>query len=211
MTPRIPAVLTTADLPVAELASARLDGELFGLAGSWCPIDALDAPATRAGAIEPAAPRRAVAERMTAAWIYGLAPEPAEHQFCVDVSARIGNPPRTGVRLREVRIAADDIVLLGRLSVTSPLRTAVDLARWGVGRNQTGGAPHGTAADVTLLAGLLAYAGLGEGDDDPLTKTGRLLASRRGVSFSRIAQARLQEAFALLSHHTTPETAVRSA
>lgn len=200
MTPRIPAVLTAADLPVAELASARLDGELFGLAGSWCPIDALDAPATRAGAIVPTAPRRAVAERMTAAWIYGLAPEPAEHQFCVDVTARIGTPPGTGVRLREVRIAADDIVLLARLPVTSPLRTAVDLARWGVGGRHPGAAMHGTHADVRLLADVLAYAGLGGADDDPVTWTGRLLASRRGVSFSRIAEARLQEAFTLLSH-----------
>jgi hypothetical protein len=87
----------------------------------------------------------------------------------------------------------------------------VDLARWGVGREQTGGAPHGAAADVALLAGVLAYAGLGDGADDPVTRTGRLLASRRGVSFSRIAEARLQEAFALLGRQTRPHTVVESA
>jgi hypothetical protein len=183
MTPLVPAALSETDLPMAELASARLDGELFTLGGSWCPVDAQDGPETRAAAIQRFAPRRAAAERLTAAWIYGVAPEPAEHQFCVDLGARTRKPAEASVHLREVRLGADDVVLLGRLIVTTPLRTAIDLARWGA-------SPH-HRADTAVIAELLARAGLGA--------TGRrLLTTRPGISFTRIAEQQLQEALGLL-------------
>ncbi|MGY4856998.1 hypothetical protein [Cryobacterium sp. AP23] len=183
MTPLLPAALTETDLPMAELACARLDGELFVVGGSWCPVDTQDGPETRAAAIQRFAPRRAAAERLTAAWIYGLAPEPAEHQFCVDLGARTRKRPDASVRLREVRLGADDVMLLGRLVVTTPLRTAIDLARWGQ-------SPH-HRADTVLIAELLDRAGLGA--------TGsRLLTDRPGISFTRIAEQQLQEALGLL-------------
>jgi hypothetical protein len=188
MTPLVPAALTQADLPLAELACARLDGELFALAGSWCPVDALDAPETRAGAIRPAAPRHAAAERLTATWIYGLGPEPAVHQFCVDIGARTRNPPGAGVRLREVRLSSADTVLLGRLMVTTPLRTAVDLARWGQ-------AP-GLRADPAMIAALLVRAGVRDAGA-PVAQS--LLTGMRGVSFSRVAEETLRDAMRLLA------------
>ncbi|TFC04318.1 hypothetical protein E3O42_05335 [Cryobacterium adonitolivorans] len=181
MSPLLPAALTPADLPLAELNCARLDGELFPLAGAWCPVDAHDGPETRAGALASISPSRAVAERMTAAWIYGLAAEPDFHQFCVDVSARTRKPNDTTTQLREVRLGRDDARALGRQLVTTPLRTAIDLARWG----RTPGCP----ADTALLAALLAY----DGTDDP--RSGSLgLAVQRGISFSKVAAAQLSEA-----------------
>lgn len=186
MTPLVPVALTMADLPLAELSSARLDGELFALGGSWCPVDALDGPETRAGAIQRAAPRRAAAERLTAAWIYGLAPEPDEHQFCVDVNARTRKAPDAGVRLREVRLGSDDTVILARLLVTTPLRTAVDLARWGT-------AP-GRQAETALIAALLARASA-----PPSSRAlGSALGGLRGISFTRIAERQLRAALDLL-------------
>lgn len=177
MTPLLPRALTETDLPLAELSSARLDGELFPLGGSWCPVDALAGPETRAAAIQPSAPRRAAAERLTAAWIYGLCPEPAQHQFCVDVRARTHKAADDAVQLREVRLAADDTLLLARLRVTTPMRTAVDLTRWGVS--------PGHRAETPLIAALLERAGAGR-------------PALRGISFSRIAQAQLRDAFDLL-------------
>jgi hypothetical protein len=185
MTRLVPVALTETDLPMAELGSARLDGELFTLAGAWCPVDALDGPETRAGAIQPVAPRRAAAERLTAAWIYGLAPEPAEHQFCVDVSARTHLQPGASVHLREVKLGRGDAVRVGGLLVTTPLRTAVDLARWGAGPEQR--------ADPVVIAALLARAGLttaGVGTPPP--------AGPRGVSFTRVAEETLHDAVRLL-------------
>jgi hypothetical protein len=184
MTNRIPVALTESDLPVAELASARLDGELFALAGSWCPVDALDGPETRAGALARTAPHRAVAERLTAAWIYGLTPEPGGHQFCVDARARTSKPPGAGPHLREVRLGRNDTVLLGRFPVTTPLRTALDLARWGSGPRHR--------ADTALIAALLHRAGIT--DAASIVQTGR-----RGVSYSRIADQQIRAAVGLLS------------
>ena len=185
MTSLVPAVLTSTDLPLAELNCARLDGELFTVAGSWCPIDVHDGPELRALALASLAPVRAAAERMTAAWIYGLAAEPDRHQFCVDVTARTRKPGGTDTLLREVRIGPDETRSLGQQLVTTPLRTAVDLARWG----GSAGAPP----DPALLAALLAYDGL----DDALGNA-RDRAVRQGISFSRSATARLQEACRLL-------------
>jgi len=200
MTALVPTVLTPTDLPLAELNCARLDGELFAVAGSWCPIDAHDGPETRARALAPLAPIRAAAERMTAAWIYGLAAEPDRHQFCVDVTARTRKPGVTGALLREVRIGPDDTRVVGLQLVTTPLRTAIDLARWG----RSAGVPPDTA----LLAALLAY----DGDHDAQAGTAQAgtaqsgtahadideRAVRHGISFSRLADARLLAARRLL-------------
>ena len=194
MTPLVPVALTGADLPIAELSGARLDGELFSVAGSWCPVDTLDGPATRAAALaelaglaglarlagsaEPAS-RRLVAERLSAAWIFGLAPEPAQHQFCVDVTARIRKPEGPTALVREVRLRPDDVRAVGRLLVTVPRRTAVDLARWGCS--------PGARADTELLAALLSYDGDSHSADE-------VPSWRPGISFSRVAAAELSQA-----------------
>ncbi|TFD93970.1 hypothetical protein E3T61_02905 [Cryobacterium lactosi] len=201
MTRLVPAVLTLTDLPLAELNCARLDGELFAVAGAWCPVDAHDGPETRARALAPLAPSRAAAERMTAAWVYGLAAEPHRHQFCVDVTARTRKPGGAGTLLREVRIGPDDTRVLAQQLVTTPLRTAIDLARWGVS--------PGVPPDTALLADLLAYDG--PANDVPAIdaldyaalvhlglEAGRTDAGERtvrhGISFSRQAAGRLMEA-----------------
>ncbi|WP_120336884.1 type IV toxin-antitoxin system AbiEi family antitoxin [Cryobacterium soli] len=182
MTPLVPVALTGADLPIAELCGARLDGELFSLAGSWCPVDAADGPAMRAAAVAGlarSASGRLVAERMTAAWIYGLAPEPAQHQFCVDVTARIQKSTGPNAQLREVRLRHHDVRDVGGLPVTVPRRTAVDLARWGCS--------PGARADTELLAALLSYDGDSHSADE-------VPSWRPGISFSRVAAAELSQA-----------------
>ena len=180
MTPLLPSSLTPADLPLAELAAARLDGELFTLAGAWCPVDACDGAQTRADAIARFVPARAVAERLTAAWIFGLAPEPAQHQFCVAIGARTHKPDDAAVHLREVRLEATDTQTIGLLRVTTPLRTARDLARWG--------GASGRPVETALLADLLARAGCRDRPEP-----------QRGISFSKQATTQLQDAARMLS------------
>ncbi|WP_130179308.1 hypothetical protein [Cryobacterium sp. SO1] len=192
MTPLVPAVLTPADLPLAELNCARLDGELFAVAGAWCPVDAHDGPEMRALALASLAPGHAAAERMTAAWIYGLADEPERHQFCVDVTARTRKPGGTSTLLREVRIGPDDTRVLGQQLVTTPLRTAIDLARWG--------RSDGVPPDTALLAALLSYDGW-----DAARAHADERAVRHGISFSRLATARLLDARRLLGARRLPE------
>lgn len=129
MTPRLSPVLSPADLPVAELCGARLDGEVYANGDGWCPVDEIDDAATRSRAAALLVPPRAVAERMTAAWIYGACPEPARQQFCVDAACRVKMILSPRIRLREVTLPDGDVVRLPGMRVTTPERTMVDIAR----------------------------------------------------------------------------------
>lgn len=73
--------------------------------------------------------QRVVAGRLTAAWVYGCAPEPDRLALLVDASRRISSMRATrGCTFHEVRLGALDVVSLGGLMVSSPLRTALDIA-----------------------------------------------------------------------------------
>lgn len=130
MTPRLPPVLSPADLPLAELLAARLDGELFGVGAAFAPVDELEQPLHRAASLAEANPRL-IAEQRTAAWIWGALPEPpARHEFCSTLAERVAHPTSRWLTVREVVLDADDIAVLAGRQVTTPLRTCVDLARF---------------------------------------------------------------------------------
>jgi hypothetical protein len=162
MNSRLRSVLSPRDLPLAELCGARLDGELFTLGDFWCPVDEADDSIRRAQAagMLTASPR-AIAERMTAAWIYGLAPEPRRHQFCVHASARMKLVPSPRLHIREVSCPPDQLQAICGLRVTLPLRTAVDLARWPDDpADPACPADAPTVADrIPLIPALVRYAG----------------------------------------------------
>jgi hypothetical protein len=128
----LPSVLSPADLPLAELQAARLDGELLPLAAGFGLVDAVDGPAHRTRAALAGRGRRFIAELDTAAWIWGaieLPPHPLD--LCVDLAARSPLRFDADARLREVVIERDEWVDFGGVRATTPLRTAVDLARRG--------------------------------------------------------------------------------
>ncbi|MGZ4663041.1 MAG: hypothetical protein ACXVYB_17365, partial [Arthrobacter sp.] len=117
-----------------ELQAMAADGVLTQLyqSGYALPGTALT-PQLRARAasfaVPPAIRRRVVAGRMTAAWIYGCAPEPDRLALLVDANRRISSLRTTrGCTLHEVKLGPFDVVSLGSLMVSSPLRTAVDVA-----------------------------------------------------------------------------------
>jgi AbiEi antitoxin C-terminal domain len=126
---RLPAVLTPTLFAEAELSALTLDGDAFRLGDAVVPTDVPETSALRAQSIASAAEQYGlVAERWTAAWVHGVtATAPRPHQVCNDV-VRNGRT-RMVVGLREVLFQPDDVVLLGGLAVTAPLRTAADLAR----------------------------------------------------------------------------------
>jgi hypothetical protein len=99
---RLSPVLVVADLPLAELHAARLDGEVYPLDHGFAPIDASPTRETRGAALAARAHPRLIAEQHTAAWVWGgLIDPPAHHEFCARIERR-----------------------------TRPLRTVVDLARF---------------------------------------------------------------------------------
>lgn len=196
MTGLLAPVLTPDDLPLAELCGARLDGEVYPLVDSWCPVDEVDGPVVRALAAGLLVPGRAIAERMTAAWVYGLAPEPHRHQFCVDHGARTHVPPSPRLQLREVRCRPDETLLIAGLRVTTPLRTVIDLARSPApdvpGPDPSG--PDPVPGLVELLAALLRLGGFADAD------AAEQLCRRQNLPHKVIALARLAAAQALLEH-----------
>jgi hypothetical protein len=161
--PVLDLVLSAGDLPWAELQAARLDGELYDLGDAFCPIGELEAPRHRARAAIGRRSRRLIPELGTAAWIWGAAPAPTHLQFAVTPDARARLSPDQHVTVREIVFAKDDLVTLDGVTVTTPARTAVDLARF---------EEPFTPETVTRLAAIAKFA-----LDDCLT----MLESRSGI------------------------------
>jgi hypothetical protein len=172
-------LLTDRDLPAAELCSARLDGELVPVGEGWSPVDLPVGEAVRAQAAALLVPPRVIAERMTAAWIFGVVPEPTRHHFCVDARSRAHLSPSPRIQLREVSCTPEDTTVLGGLRVTTPLRTVIDLARHGAVEEQ---------ALLRVIAALLAYGRL-----DPQAAIQRLSltpkAPHTGLAHRRVRTA----------------------
>jgi hypothetical protein len=126
----VKSVLSSADLPLAELCAARLDGEVYGVDRCFSPIDEVPSRLQRAAAVASAAPRGLTAELATAAWVHGATFQPPNrHSFCVDLDKRAGNFLSAVFTVRERRLRRSDIVNIGELKLTSPLETAVDILR----------------------------------------------------------------------------------
>ena len=117
-----------------ELQAMAADGVLTQLyQRGYLPPGAPASPQLRARAaslaVTPAIRQRVVAGRMTAAWIYGCAAEPDRLALLVDANRRISSlRSLRGCTFHEVRLGPSDVVSIGGLMVSSPLRTALDIA-----------------------------------------------------------------------------------
>lgn len=128
---RLGSVLTTDDLPLAELCALRLDGELFAIDEFFTPIDQPDDPAQRARSLAIHCQDRLIAEQRSAAWIWGASDlPPSKHTLCASIGARARPPHVQRALAREVVIDDDEWIQLGGVRVTLPLRTIIDLARF---------------------------------------------------------------------------------
>ncbi|MGG5171376.1 type IV toxin-antitoxin system AbiEi family antitoxin [Pseudarthrobacter sp. J1738] len=118
----------------AELQSMANDGVLQALYGmSYVSAALPKAARLRARSASLQVPERVrqkvVAGRMTAAWIHGCADVPERLTLLVDANRRLSSlRPHIRCNLHEVHLGQMDVQSLGGLMVTSPLRTAVDLA-----------------------------------------------------------------------------------
>jgi len=128
---RLPPVLSSNDLPLAELLAARLDGEVYAVDDCFSPVDEVEQPEHRARALRAGLSDRLIAEQRSAAWVWGaLQHPPLPHQLCAAMGARVRPPGAGWVMSREVVVEPWEVVTLGGMQVTTPLRTAVDLARF---------------------------------------------------------------------------------
>ncbi|BDI22805.1 hypothetical protein [Herbiconiux sp. L3-i23] len=127
---RVPDVLTENDFAIAELCALRLDGGAIARGDGYLAVDAIEDPALRAATLASSIPAPRVADRATAAWIWGARvaiPRPIE--VCVGRGLSNKVDALRGMQLREATLASHDTVELGGIAVTTPRRTALDLLR----------------------------------------------------------------------------------
>jgi hypothetical protein len=150
-------VLSAREFPLGELCAMRLDGELFGVDDCFASLDEFESPALRAAAVAAGRHPRLIAEQWTAAWVWGAVPAPPpRHTFCVRLDARVARVTSTQMVVREVALEPAEESSIGQLRLTTPLRTATDLARW----CQSGAGAPGHAAVVAAIAALRRVGGL---------------------------------------------------
>lgn len=117
-----------------ELQAMRLDGLMMRVCGtSYVRVDQPKTPAIRAQSAINGVPRslhrRVALARQTAAWVYGCAPEPAVVSLVTDHRRRTtALPAFSEAVMHQVTLGPCDLRSIGGVEVTSPLRTALDIA-----------------------------------------------------------------------------------
>ncbi len=149
-------LVTSDDWPEAELRAAVLAGELVAVGACWASPVEPQTPSLRAAAAAwTLQDARLIAGTRTAAWIWGATSRPPTPlEAAISPQARVHVD--AGVRLREVVIDPTDVVRMGTLHVTTPLRTAIDLLR----TPSTGERTFGTAQAEAVL-GLITIGAVG--------------------------------------------------
>lgn len=128
MTRALASVLTTGDLPLAELHAARLDGELFAIDECFAPVDTVDTPALRGAALLSLCGPRAIGVLESALWVHGvLHVPPAVHQVRVHRTERTRLPSSRRLAGGERQFALGDVQVIGGMSVATEARCLVDL------------------------------------------------------------------------------------
>jgi hypothetical protein len=124
-------ILSRHEFSRPELDALRLDGEVFRLDDCAVPIDEVAGPQLRAAVLAAELPPRLIAERHSAAWVWGAQPSPpSRHEVCADITARTRPPAAAHLEVREVVIQGPDIASLAGARLTTPIRTAIDLCRF---------------------------------------------------------------------------------
>lgn len=114
----------------AELCAARLDGHVVEIDDAYMPADAVETPALRAGSLRDLLGDTLAASHLTAAWVHGaLVEPPRRHTVQRAVPRRLHHVFGRRIRYRESPVEENDLVTLGGVRVTSPVRTLIDLAR----------------------------------------------------------------------------------
>lgn len=136
------------DLPLAELHALKLDGLLLPIADRFRAFDHPESELDRATALAGALPARVIVCEESAAWVWlgGEAPEPL--RICAPTRRRARPVLHGTVVYRELGVLPGELVTVGAVVVTTPIRTAVDLARSAAG-------PTGRRTAMAWLAALL--------------------------------------------------------
>lgn len=180
--PSLAPILTSRDLPQAELSAARLDGELFAVDECFAPVDEVETPWLRARALAAQFGDRVVVGG-SALWVHGaVVSPPGLHD---GLQRRLTSVRRYGrVVVHEGAMPACDVRTIGGVRVSTEIRTAVDHARRAPG-------------DIVPLARLLLNGGITAGECLSWLDRAPRMPGGRGARrlFARIVAAAPQPAF----------------
>jgi hypothetical protein len=174
---RLQPVLSRFEFPAPELRALVLDGEAFRVGDCVAPVDEIVGPRLRAAALATELPPRLIAEQHSAAWVWGAQQAPPErHEVCADITARTRPALGALLSVREVVLLHEDTAILGGLAVTTPMRTAIDLARF---------VTHWNDTESAIVRVLLVLGGVG------ILDCARVMNRRRNLPNKKIALERL--------------------
>ncbi len=155
------------------------------------PEDAAARARAASNALPPPLRGRVALGRQCAAWVYGCAPPPPLLSVVTDHRRRTTAVPASGsTTMHQVALGPFDVNLVGGVPVTTPMRTALDLAIHGA---------EPTAVDI--LSALASAAGL----DCSLRLVEAALSSTRRVPGKTRALERLRQARRVGSCPARPE------
>lgn len=126
--------------PVALRSAWRLKGALVPCGPGYRGIAWPETPRVRLTTLAPWLADDRVACHLTAAWVWGAARHPGDPlQFSMTRGQRKPTTSDVTTHIHEFRLVSADIHTFGRLSVTTPERTALDLLHSpeGFGRTET--------------------------------------------------------------------------
>lgn len=176
---RLGPVLSRSDLPAPELGALVLDGEGYRVGDCVAPVDEIMGPLVRAASLCAELPPRLIAEQHSAAWIWGAQLDrPRRYEVCADIAARVRPTGGALLQVREVVLLHGDAVELAGLRVTTPMRTAIDLARF---------VEEWNTREADTVRALLGLAGRSVID------CARVMNRRRNLPNKRIALRRLAQ------------------
>jgi hypothetical protein len=180
MTSRFSPILSRSEFSRSELDALRLDGEVFRLDDCSVPVDEIPGTLLRAAVLVTELPPRLIVEQHSAAWVWGaVADPPLRHEVCADAAARTRPAVGAHLRVREVVIERDDFTMLAGATVTRPLRTAIDLARF---------VAEWSDSESRIISELMRIGGFDSAD------CAHAMNRRRNLPNKRMALARLTAA-----------------
>jgi hypothetical protein len=116
-------------LSLSELSAARLDGHVVELGDAYIPADLSESADVRASSIARLVRPGTAAAGPTAAWVHGAGDAPpAVHHIRRSVPRRVRPQLTNRVIFHDGPLSEGEIVRLGDIDVSTPLRTMLDLA-----------------------------------------------------------------------------------
>jgi hypothetical protein len=169
---------------LAELSACALDGDLFPIDVAYVLSDLPDDVEVRARIITSHVDNRCVAAGWSAAWVHGATQRsPSRHTVALRNGLRLRLSPALHFDIAQMSFEARDVAGTVGAHRTTPLRTAIDLARF-------------VSEDVRLTAALATLLRMPQAAAEGWPGVCQALERGRNLPYKQRAYRRLKEALA---------------